>query len=88
LLKAGGLDELITHSLEEYEALALKLAHDPGTLAVVQERVARNRDICALFDTERSTRHFESAYLMMWERYQRGEMPKTRSGGSKPIRIA
>jgi protein O-GlcNAc transferase len=88
LLKAGGLDELIVHALEEYEALALKLAYDPSTLASVKQRVADSRERGALFDTERSTRYFESAYLMMWERYQRGEMPKARPGGSKPIRIA
>ena len=33
LLKAVGLDELITRSLEDYEALALKLARDPAYLA-------------------------------------------------------
>ena len=38
LLKAVGLDELITQSLEDYEALALKLAHDPAYLAALREQ--------------------------------------------------
>ena len=77
LLRAVGLDELVTHSLEEYEALALKLARDPSCLASLRDRLARNRNTFPLFDTERVTRQIESAYTMMWERYQRGEVPKS-----------
>jgi predicted O-linked N-acetylglucosamine transferase (SPINDLY family) len=87
LLKAGGLEELIVHTPVEYEALAQKLAHEPSTLASLKHRVVANRERSALFDTQRSTRYFESAYSMMWERYQRGDMPKARPGGSMPIRI-
>jgi predicted O-linked N-acetylglucosamine transferase (SPINDLY family) len=75
LLNAVGLPELITHSLEEYEALALKLARDPVLLASLKEKLARNRDIYPLFNSARFTRHIEAAYFTMWERYQRGEPP-------------
>lgn len=75
LLRALDLPELITHSLQEYEALALKLALDHGLLANIRSKLARNRTTQALFDTKRFTRHLEAAYLMMWERYQRGELP-------------
>jgi len=88
LLKAIGLDELIAHSPHDYEALALKLAGDSSYLASVKERLARNRNRFPLFDTERSTRKIEAAYMMMWERYRRGETPGIRSGEAKPIRIA
>ena len=88
LLKAVGLDELITHSLEDYEALALKLARDPAYLASLRDKLARNRNTFPLFNTERSTRQIEAAYTTMWECYQRGEMPRSRAGQSKPIRIA
>jgi hypothetical protein len=30
-----------------------------------------------LFDTGRFRRHIESAYVTMWTRYQRGELPET-----------
>jgi predicted O-linked N-acetylglucosamine transferase (SPINDLY family) len=55
LLKAVGLPELITTSLEDYEALALKLAREPLLLASIKAKLARNRDTCPLFDTARFT---------------------------------
>jgi predicted O-linked N-acetylglucosamine transferase (SPINDLY family) len=76
LLKAVGLPELITASLEEYEALALKLACDPALLATMKNKLLRNRDTYPLFDTARFTRHLETAYTTMWQRYQSGEPPR------------
>jgi predicted O-linked N-acetylglucosamine transferase (SPINDLY family) len=75
LLNAVGLPELVTKSLEEYEALALKLARDPVLLASLKEKLARNRDTYPLFNSKRFTRHIEAAYTTMWEKYQRGEPP-------------
>jgi protein O-GlcNAc transferase len=75
LLRAIGLPELITTSLDEYEALALKLASDPALLATIKSKLAQNRETYPLFDTARFTRHIEAAYTTMWERYQRGEPP-------------
>jgi predicted O-linked N-acetylglucosamine transferase (SPINDLY family) len=77
LLTAIGLPELITRSLEEYEALALKLARDRSALAAITEKLARHRNTYPLFDTARFTRNLEAAYMTMWERYQRGELPQT-----------
>ena len=76
LVKAAGLDELVTNSLQEYEALALKLANDPSHLRVLRERLARNRSTYPLFDTARFARHIEAAYTTMWQRCQRGEAPR------------
>lgn len=76
LLKAAGLQELITHSLEEYEALALKLAGNPSQLSALREKLARNRTICPLFDTRRLTCHIESAYVTMVGHYRCGETPR------------
>jgi protein O-GlcNAc transferase len=75
LLQAVGLDELVTASLEDYEALALKLAKDPALLASLKHKLAGNRDRYPLFDTARFTRHIEAAYTMMWERHQKGLAP-------------
>jgi predicted O-linked N-acetylglucosamine transferase (SPINDLY family) len=74
-LNAIGLPELVTHTLEKYEALALKLATDPGMLADIKAKLAQNRLTHPLFDTDRFRQHIESAYITMWERYQRGEAP-------------
>jgi predicted O-linked N-acetylglucosamine transferase (SPINDLY family) len=75
LLQAIGLPELVTHTLEDYEALALMLATDAGLLEGIKLKLAQNRSTHPLFDTERFTRHLESAYLTMWERDQCGEHP-------------
>ena len=76
LVKAVGLDEMITHSLEDYEALALRLARDPSYLASIKTKLAHNRNAAPLFDTGRMTRHIEAAYTTMWERHRRGEKPQ------------
>jgi protein O-GlcNAc transferase len=76
LLRAVGLTELITTSLEEYETLALKLAREPALLASIKAKLAHNRHTNPLFDTARFTRHIEAAYTRMWERQQRGEPPE------------
>jgi protein O-GlcNAc transferase len=77
LLNAVGLSGLIVGSLEDYEALALSLARDPSRLAAIKTKLARNRDTWPLFDTERSARHIEAAYTVMWQRYQKGERPQS-----------
>lgn len=76
LLTAIGLPELIAHSLAEYEAIALKLATDGTALATAKDKLARNRGTHPLFDTARTTRHLERAFLTMVERHRRGDAPK------------
>ena len=76
LLKAVALPELITTSLEDYQALALKLAREPSFLAAIKAKLARNRSTHPLFDTARFTRNLEASYITMWERYQQGERPR------------
>lgn len=75
LLHAVGLPELVTESPEGYEALSLKLATSPALLSEIRAKLWRNRRECPLFDTRRSCAHIESAYTLMWERHQRGEVP-------------
>jgi predicted O-linked N-acetylglucosamine transferase (SPINDLY family) len=77
LLRAIGLDELVTHSLEDYEALALNLALDPGRLDALKARLALNRDRAPLFDTPAYTRSLEAAYRTMWERQRSGQLPES-----------
>jgi protein O-GlcNAc transferase len=75
LLQASGLPELITESALEYERMAQTLVASPARLSEIRERLARNRQSCALFDTVRITRNLEAVYLRMWELHQRGEAP-------------
>lgn len=75
LLHAIGLPELVTASLQDYAALALRLAREPATLAAIKARLAANRSSHPLFDTARFTRHFEAAYRIMWDRHLAGAPP-------------
>jgi protein O-GlcNAc transferase len=85
LLAAVGLPELIATSLEQYESLALDLAHDPDRLAALKAKLLRNRETHPLFDTRRFARNIEAAYAMMWERSQRNEPPMSFAvGGGDP----
>jgi predicted O-linked N-acetylglucosamine transferase (SPINDLY family) len=77
LLRAIELPELITGSLYEYEALALKLAQDRTLLSEVKGKLASKRKTAPLFDTDLFCRHVEAAFTQMWERYQRGKRPES-----------
>jgi protein O-GlcNAc transferase len=82
LLNAVGLPELVTYGLDEYEALALKLATDPVRLASIRQKLERNRDTCPLFDAGRLCRNIERAYMTMWDIAQRGEPPRSFAVGA------
>ena len=75
LLRAAGLPELATLSLEEYERLALELARTPSSLQAIRRKLDADRLTCPLFDTDRFRRHIEAAYTTMWEMHQRGQRP-------------
>ena len=77
LLKAAGLPELVTESLEDYRALALRLGRDRAAITLLKEKLELARLSCPLFDTARVTRHLEAAYAEMWRRQQQGEAPSS-----------
>ena len=66
-LHAIGLPELVTDSLGAYEERALALAHDPGFLAQLRERLAASRRTAALFDMARFTKSLEAALVSIAE---------------------
>jgi predicted O-linked N-acetylglucosamine transferase (SPINDLY family) len=75
LLHAVGLPELVTTNLEDYEALALKLALNSELLSLYRQRLIEARETAPLFDTERFTKNLETAYEEMWDRYINGLTP-------------
>jgi predicted O-linked N-acetylglucosamine transferase (SPINDLY family) len=75
LLRAVGLPELITDSLEDYESLALRLATDRSLLQSYRDRLTRDPTRLPLFDTARTTRHIEKAYEEMMTRWNTSETP-------------
>jgi protein O-GlcNAc transferase len=75
LNRAVGVPELVTTSLAEYEARALKIARDPALCAELKQKLADNRQNYPLFNTARFTRQIETAYTTMWQAYQDGRPP-------------
>lgn len=73
LVHAAGVPELATHSLEDYEALALALAAQPDRVARLKTRLRDTRVVSPLFDTANFTRNLESIYIAMWRKSQLGD---------------
>lgn len=76
LLRAIGLPELITSSIDEYEQLAVDLAHNPEQYRTLRDRLQQNRLTAPLFDCQAFTHHLESAYLAIYERHHAGLPPE------------
>ena len=57
-----GLSDLVTHTLDEYEALAYRLATDASSFQEVRSRLARARETAPLFDSRRFARDLETLY--------------------------
>lgn len=66
LLTHIGLPELITHSLQAYEALAFHLATHPDELQNLKKKLEQNRATYPLFDTKRFVSDLEKAYQAIW----------------------
>ena len=75
LLTTLGLSELITPSVQDYEALALALATDPGRLNAIKAKLLEARAAAPLFDTERFARVLEDAYARAYDRWFQGDAP-------------
>ena len=65
LLKAAGLPELVTESLADYEALALRLTREPDLLKSFKDRLKSSRATAPLFDGDRFRQNIETAFLAM-----------------------
>jgi len=75
-LTAIGLSELVVHSIEEYESLAIDLAHNPAKLQTIRQKLAENLTTEPLFDTPRFAGNLEKAYKEMWKIFMAGESPR------------
>ena len=75
ILNSINLPELITNSMEEYEALAIELATNPDQLTKIKDKLHNNLAVAPLFDTPLFTKNLESAYTQMYERHQKGLEP-------------
>jgi predicted O-linked N-acetylglucosamine transferase (SPINDLY family) len=75
LLTTIGVPELITHSAEEYEAMAVRLARDRALLSDLRRRIAHWRAHSPVFDPVRLCRNVERAYAAMIELSRAGKPP-------------
>ena len=68
LLTALDLPELIATSQEQYELLAVKLAKSTEQLKTTRAKLINNLSRASLFDTSKTARHLEGAYLVMHDK--------------------
>lgn len=75
LTQLGLTDELVVKNHREYEKLAIDLATHPKKLKKLKSKLSHLISTSPFFDSIQMTRDLESAYLAMWDRYQKGKKP-------------
>lgn len=76
ILNAANLPELVTSSLEEYEARALQLATNAQALKDIKQKLVQHRHSVLLFNTTLFARNLESIYQEMWRIYLSNQPPQ------------
>ncbi len=71
LLRAAELPELVTESLVEYEALAIRLGRNPAEIGALEEKITEKRKTAPLFDGPLFVLGLEAAYRDMWRTWLR-----------------
>ncbi len=69
LLKTSGLEELITHSDEEYVSKAIQIANDEKYLKHLKNKLNNFRDLNPLFDSKLYTKNLEQAYEIVFKNH-------------------
>ena len=69
---AIGMPEMVAHSLQAFEDLAVQVASTPALHAAWRAKLARNRLTAPLFDQPRFTRQTEDAVEAMWQQAVEG----------------
>jgi protein O-GlcNAc transferase len=76
LLNAIGLPEMVTHNIDAYGKLAVRLARQTGDLGQIKDKLVRNREKQPLFGTPQFVRNLEAAYQKMWRIFIKEGDPK------------
>ena len=76
ILKAINMPELITSTQKEYESKAIELAMNPQKMREIKEKLAKNIKTAPLYNTPLFTKHLESAYEKIYERYHDNLKPE------------
>ena len=76
LLHAINLNDLIAHSKDKYESLAISMYKDHVKYSSIKTKLIETLPQSSLFDIERFTRSIEEAFTDIYERHQAGEKPQ------------
>ena len=76
ILQSIGAPELVTGSLAEYQAMALRLATDEESRLALRARIELNRRHWPLFDTDRYVRNLETGYEQVWQAWLDNRPPR------------
>lgn len=76
LVRAAGLDELVTDTPDAYLRRAIELGRRRDLLTSLKERLIAGRDRCLLFDVPMLVRKLEGLYRDMWDDYACGRLPR------------
>ncbi len=76
LLHATGIPEMVTHTMDEYVALASRLALNADELGKIRHKLGQSRTTAPLFDTPAYARNLETAYQKMWANHMAGAGPQ------------
>ena len=72
ILSSVGLNDLITNSLEEYEAKAIEVANNPKLLSDLKNRITVNRDNLNLFNSKKYVKNIELSFQKVNENIHLG----------------
>lgn len=76
ILKAIEVPELVTHTISEYEDLAVELANNSSKLGAIRKKIMTNRISAPLFDAPKTTKNIERGYQEMYRRHLEGKAPE------------
>ena len=76
MLRSVGLPEMIGSTVEDYEALALKLARGPSVLSAIKAKTGAQSRYASAIRYSAVHRHIEAAYITMWQRHRTSEPPR------------
>lgn len=75
LVSAAGLPELVCASFDDYLRQAVALGKDRTRIAKLKKKLAKTRDTCDLFDTDKLVRHLDGLLLHAWDRFVADDHP-------------
>jgi len=74
VLNSLKLNSLITHSIDEYENLAIDLGNNPNKLKLLRKKIS-DKTILNLYNTKKYTKSIEDGYLKIYNRCQENLPP-------------